>query len=160
MRKMGFLKRKLPYAKEFDIPSVEIHRKAYLSDSSWSHEVTNSLLKHGVDYVALAGCIHRYVIPHEYQWRVVNIHPSLLPSFGGKGWYGNRVHEEVIKQGHTKTGCTVHFANDKYDAGPVIAQESVDVDPNDNAETIAEKVFELEKTLFPKVINGLVTGNL
>jgi phosphoribosylglycinamide formyltransferase 1 len=148
------------YAKAFGIPCVEISRKAYLSDSSWSHEVTNTLYKNKVEFVALAGCIHRYVVPQEYQWKVVNIHPSLLPSFGGKGWYGNRVHEEVIKQGQTKTGCTVHFANSEYDAGPIIAQESVDVSQDDDAETIAEKVFELEKQLFPKTINRLVNGEL
>jgi len=148
------------YAAEHGVPCVEIPRKLYMSDSIWSFEVTNSMLKHKVDYIALAGCVHRYVIPDEYQWKVVNIHPSLLPSFGGKGWYGNKIHEEVIKNGHSKTGCTVHFANDEYDAGPIIAQSSLDVLDNDTPETIAERVFELEKELYPKVINRLATGEL
>jgi phosphoribosylglycinamide formyltransferase-1 len=108
------------------------------------------------DLVILAGWLHLLQIPPDYQGRVLNIHPSLLPAFGGKGMYGRHVHEAVIAAGVTESGCTVHYVNDDYDAGPIIAQRKVCVLPDDTPETLAARVFEAECELYPEVISQLI----
>jgi phosphoribosylglycinamide formyltransferase-1 len=91
--------------------------------------------------------------------RVINIHPSILPKFGGKGMFGMRVHEAVIEQGETKTGCTVHYVDEEYDHGPSILQLFCPVEPCDTAQIIADRVFELECEAYPTAIQ-MVTEQL
>jgi len=93
-----------------------------------------------------------YIVPPQYLGRVVNIHPALLPAFGGPGMYGDRVHAAVLASGTKVTGCTVHFVCDEYDGGPVIAQRTVPVLEGDTPATLGARVREAERELYPTVI--------
>ena len=111
-----------------------------------------------IDFVVLAGfllLLPEYFI-NEFRGRIVNIHPALLPRFGGKGMYGMRVHEKVIRQGEYQTGITIHFVNERYDEGEIIFQDGFDIDPADTPDTIAAKVQQLEYKHYPRVIEDLV----
>jgi len=115
---------------------------------------TNTILsRYDVDIIALAGYLKLYTPPAALSRAVINIHPSLIPSFCGDGFYGHHVHEAVKARGCMVSGCTVHFANEKYDEGPIILQKSVELDYNDNADSIADKVFAIECEAFPEAIN-------
>lgn len=111
-----------------------------------------------IDFVVLAGfllMIPDYLL-REYPGRIVNIHPALLPKFGGKGMYGMRVHEEVIRQGEYQTGITIHYVNERYDEGEIIFQAGFDIEPADTPETIAAKTHQLEYKHYPRVVEELV----
>jgi phosphoribosylglycinamide formyltransferase 1 len=114
------------------------------------------LTRFGVDWVVLAGYLLLVDIPESYRGRVVNIHPALLPKFGGKGMYGRRVHEAVIAAGERESGCSVHFADNEYDQGSVILQRSCAVYPGDTPETLAARVFELEQEAYPAALKQLL----
>jgi phosphoribosylglycinamide formyltransferase-1 len=114
------------------------------------------LTRFGVDWVVLAGYLLLVDIPHRYRGRVVNIHPALLPKFGGQGMYGRRVHEAVIAAGERESGCSVHFADSEYDRGSVILQRSCPVYPGDTPETLAARVFELEQEAYPAALKQLL----
>ena len=105
-----------------------------------------------VDLICLAGWLNLLIIPPRYAGRIMNIHPSLLPSFGGRGMYGHKVHQAVIDYGCKVSGCTVHFVDDAYDSGPVILQRTCPVMETDTADTLAHRVFEEEKIAFPEGI--------
>lgn len=113
-----------------------------------------------VDLVCLAGWLNLLVIPPNYAGKIMNIHPSLLPSFGGKGMYGHKVHQAVIDYGCKLSGCTVHFVDDSYDNGPVILQRACPVRSNDTADDLAARVFEEEKIAFPEGIRLFQQGRL
>ena len=102
------------------------------------------------DLICLAGFLSLYTIPDHYLGRVINIHPALLPSFGGKGMYGHFVHEAVLKTGCKVSGCTVHFTDNVYDHGPIIIQRTVPVLDDDTPDTLAARVFEEEKNRVPR----------
>ena len=107
-----------------------------------------------VDLVILAGYLKRIPpkVVREYSGRILNIHPALLPDFGGEGMYGARVHEAVIASGAKESGVTVHIVNDDYDRGPIVAQWRVPVEPDDTAETLASRVLSVEHVVYPRVI--------
>ena len=107
----------------------------------------------GVDYVAMAGFLKLAPVPDDFVGRVVNIHPALIPAFCGPGMYGNRVHQAVLDAGVKVTGCTVHFVDNEYDAGPIIWQQPVPVFDDDTADTLAKRVFEVEKEAYPHVLS-------
>lgn len=114
----------------------------------------NKLLKdYDIDIVCLAGYLKLYTPPPELARAVINIHPSLIPSFCGDGFYGHYVHEAVKARGCTVSGCTVHFANEKYDEGPIILQKCLELSYDDDPDTIADKVFAIECEAFPEAIN-------
>ncbi len=104
------------------------------------------------DLICLCGYLRYLPIEPWMEGRVINIHPSLLPKFGGKGMYGMKVHECVIEQEETKTGCTVHYVDKEYDHGPTILQRICSVEPSDNAQTLADRVFDLECEAYPTAI--------
>jgi formyltetrahydrofolate-dependent phosphoribosylglycinamide formyltransferase len=112
---------------------------------------------HRVDCVALAGYLRRVPAEVTARWkgRIVNIHPSLLPKFGGAGMYGRRVHEAVIAAGERESGATVHQVNDEFDGGAIIAQERVPVEPADTPETLAARVLAAEHRLYPRALHTL-----
>lgn len=112
------------------------------------------------DLVLLAGWLHLVRIPADFAGRVLNIHPSLLPAFGGRGMYGRRVHEAVLEAGVKLTGCTVHFADDAYDTGPIIVQRAVEVADDDTPETLAARVFAAECEAYPEAVRRWATGRL
>jgi phosphoribosylglycinamide formyltransferase-1 len=108
------------------------------------------------DYVCLAGWLHLLPIPADFRGKVLNIHPALLPKYGGKGMYGRHVHEAVLAAGDKESGCTVHFADDTYDTGPIVLQKRVPVLPGDTPETLAARVFAAECEAYPEAIRRLV----
>lgn len=111
-------------------------------------------------WIALAGFLRRFPRLPEFHNRVINIHPSLLPAYGGKGMYGDRVHKAVFEQNESNSGATIHFVNETYDDGPIIAQISVDITQENDPQEIAQKVFKAECSLYPQVLDKLVTGTL
>lgn len=114
----------------------------------------NTILQdYEVDIICLAGYLKLYSPPAELAKGVINIHPSLIPSFCGDGFYGHHVHEAVKARGCTVSGCTVHFANENYDEGPIILQKCVELGYEDDPDTIADKVFAIECEAFPEAIN-------
>jgi len=114
----------------------------------------------GVELVCLAGFLSMWVIPDRYLGRVMNIHPALLPSFGGKGMFGHHVHEAVLKRGCKVSGCTVHFVTNEYDAGPIIIQKCVPVPDGCSADDLADRVFEKECEAYPEAIRLFAAGRL
>lgn len=110
------------------------------------------------DLVVLAGWMHLLGIPPEYRGKVLNVHPALLPAFGGKGMYGRHVHEAVLAYGAKVSGCTVHFVDDVYDNGPVILQRTVPVLDADTPETLAERVQAAEREAYPEAIRLIAEG--
>jgi phosphoribosylglycinamide formyltransferase-1 len=118
------------------------------------NEAINAILQdYSVDIICLAGFLKLYVPPQALARSVVNIHPSLIPAFAGDGFYGSRVHRAVKARGCLVSGCTVHFASEVYDEGPIIVQKSVDLDYEDTPEDIAAKVFAAECEAFPEALN-------
>ena len=113
-----------------------------------------------VDWVIAAGFLKRLVIPAGFENRVINIHPSLIPAFCGAGFYGRRVHQAVLDFGCKVSGCTVHFVDNEFDHGPIIAQTPVPVLATDSADELAQRVFAEECRLYPQVISALVQGKI
>jgi phosphoribosylglycinamide formyltransferase 1 len=114
----------------------------------------------GVDLVCLAGFLRVIEIPGAYAGRVMNIHPSLLPAFGGREMYGMRVHEAVLASGARFSGCTVHYVTEEVDGGPIIVQRAVGIRDDDTPETLAARVFEEEKIAYPEAIDLHLAGRL
>ncbi len=114
----------------------------------------------GVDYVAMAGFLKLAPVPDDFAGRVLNIHPALIPAFCGPGMYGDRVHQAVLDAGVRVTGCTVHFVDNEYDHGPIIWQQPVPVFDDDTADTLAKRVFEVEKEAYPHVLRLLAAGRI
>lgn len=150
----------LEIARQNNIPSFVINRKDYKSTDEFSKAITGKLKEYPLDLITLAGFLNFYKVPSEYQGKVMNIHPSLLPAFGGKGFYGHRVHEAVIASGARLSGCTVHFADNVYDHGPIIIQRTVPVLDNDTSDTLAERVFAEECQAYPEAIRLFAQGGL
>ncbi len=113
-----------------------------------------------VDLVLLAGFLKLYRFPGRFNGRVMNIHPALLPAYGGKGMYGHHVHEAVIAAGETESGCTVHFADLQYDRGRIVLQKRVPVLPGDTPDTLAARVFAAECTAYPEAVRLFASGTL
>lgn len=119
---------------------------------------TSLLREHAIDLVVLAGYLHLLPVPPAYEGRILNIHPALLPDFGGSGMFGRRVHEAVLAAGRTVSGCTVHLVSNQYDKGRILAQSTCPVLPGDTPESLAARVFERECDLYPRVIADVLTG--
>ncbi|PAP77594.1 phosphoribosylglycinamide formyltransferase [Rubrivirga marina] len=150
----------LARAEARDIPTEVI---APLSDASrFAQALLNALARQEADAIALAGYLKK--IPDPVVWafrdRILNVHPSLLPAFGGAGWYGKRVHQGVLDAGCRVTGATVHLVDDEYDTGPIVLQEAVRVEPDDTPETLATRVLAVEHRLFPQALALLADGRL
>ena len=128
----------------------------------FAQELLDVLAAHEADAVALAGYLRRVPDPvvWAYRHRILNVHPSLLPAFGGAGWYGRRVHQGVLDHGCRVSGATVHLVDSEYDTGPVVLQEAVRVEPDDTAETLAARVLAVEHKLFPRALALLADGRL
>jgi phosphoribosylglycinamide formyltransferase-1 len=140
-------------ARELGLPVHVLPRKPFDDKHAFSDAVFDACREHAADLVCLAGFLSLLVIPNDYEGRVLNIHPSLLPSFGGKGMHGQHVHQAVIDHGCKVTGCTVHLADNTYDTGPIVVQKCCDVKDNDTAESLAKRVFALECAAYPEAIS-------
>jgi phosphoribosylglycinamide formyltransferase 1 len=141
-------------AKAAGLPVSVVERKPA---ESFSDRVFAAVRRFRPDLVCLAGWLHLIRIPADFRHRVLNIHPALLPAFGGQGMYGRRVHEAVLEYGAKLTGCTVHFADDTYDTGPVVLQRAVEVRDDDTPDALAARVFAAECEAYPEAIR-LITG--
>jgi formyltetrahydrofolate-dependent phosphoribosylglycinamide formyltransferase len=128
--------------------------------AAYGRRLSDLLLEREVDLVVLAGFLVRFLAAPELEGRIVNIHPSLLPAFGGKGLHGHRVHEAVLAAGVKVSGCTVHFIDDDYDHGPIILQRTVPVYYGDDADRLAARVFQEECRALPDAIRLFAAGRL
>jgi formyltetrahydrofolate-dependent phosphoribosylglycinamide formyltransferase len=122
--------------------------------------ITSWLLERDVQLVCLCGYLHWFRLDEPFRGRAMNIHPALLPDFGGKGMYGLRVHRAVLAAGATVSGCSVHFLDDQYDHGPIILQRECPVLPGDDEQTLADRVFEQECIAYPQAIGLFAGGRL
>lgn len=142
----------LERARRRGIPAVTVARKGQPSVEAFSEKLFAAVEPYGVDLVCTAGFMCLLRVPPTYEGRIVNVHPALLPAFGGKGYYGQHVHEAVLAHGCKVSGCTVHFLDNVYDNGPIIAQQTVPVLEGDTADTLAARVQAAERELFPQAI--------
>jgi len=152
--------RGLQFAAEAGIPSVVIQRKAFTDQEQFSRAIFERCRQSHVDLVVMGGFLKRVTIPADFVNRVVNIHPALVPAFCGDGYYGHRVHEAVLEYGAKLSGCTVHFADNQYDHGPVILQRAVPVRDDDTPDTLAARVFEAECEAYPEALRLIAAGRV
>jgi len=137
-----------------------IRKKDHPDIDKFSKQIEEELVAANIDLVVQGGWLCLWKIPARYENRVMNIHPALLPSFGGEGMWGHHVHEAVLAAGCKISGCTVHFCTNEYDKGPIILQRSCPVKDNDSPETLAARVFEQECIAYPQAIQLFAEGNL
>lgn len=137
-----------------------IRRKDFSDIDTFSEAIKKELKTAKVDLVIQGGWLCLWKIPKQYKNRVMNIHPALLPSFGGKGMWGHHVHEAVLNAGCKVSGCTVHFCTNEYDKGPIIVQRTCPVKEGDDPDTLAARVFEQECIAFPEAIRLFAAGKL
>jgi formyltetrahydrofolate-dependent phosphoribosylglycinamide formyltransferase len=147
-------------AREAGIPLSLIPRREFQTAEQFSDTVLATIRAESPDLVVMAGFLSKISIPEELAGRVMNIHPALLPLFGGQGHYGDRVHAAVLAAGMKVSGCTAHFVNNEYDAGPIIAQRCVPVLEDDDVDTLAARVFACECELYPAAIRLFVERRL
>ena len=149
-------------AKREDIPCYHLSGKTHPLPGMLDEAILNALLRHSVDMVILAGYMKKLgpgTLRH-FNGRILNIHPALLPKFGGEGMYGSRVHEAVLAAGEKETGVSIHLVDGEYDTGPVIAQAKVPVQEDDTVEILAQRVLEREHVLFVETLQRIVSGQL
>jgi len=132
--------------------TITLERRLYEDAASYSDAVFQAVRAVKADLVCLAGFLSLLVIPDDFAGRVVNIHPSLLPKYGGKGMHGRHVHAAVIAAGETESGCTVHVADNTYDTGPILLQRRCPVLPDDTPESLGARVFAQECVAYPEAI--------
>jgi phosphoribosylglycinamide formyltransferase-1 len=144
----------LERATRLKIPSYIFERSEFYETGF----ILNYLISHKIDFIVLAGFL--WFVPQnilkQFNGRIVNIHPALLPRYGGKGMYGEYVHKAVIKNGEKESGITIHFVNDSYDEGDIIFQARCKVNPSDTPDTLAQKIHSLEYQHYPRIIEQLV----
>ena len=140
-------------AQKFGVPVQVVARKDYLDAQAFSRQVFKLANAVQPDVILLAGFLSYLHLPERYKGKVLNIHPSLLPNFGGKGMYGIKVHTAVLKAGEKQTGCSVHYVDEEYDHGPIILQRKVDVEAGDTPETLMARVMEAEREAYPEAVN-------
>ncbi len=142
----------LERAKKMNVPALGIPRKEAGSLAEFSRRIFDECRKAQADLVVLGGFLQLVQVPDDFLGRVMNIHPALIPAFCGKGMYGHRVHEAVLEAGVKVTGCTVHFADNEYDHGPIILQRPIAVLEDDTPKTLAARVFAEECLAYPEAI--------
>ena len=149
----------LERAKKHGIEAVCISPKEYESRAAFNEDFLRRLDAYEVDLVVLAGFLVRVpdLLLHAYPDKIINIHPALLPKFGGKGMYGDRVHQAVVAAGEKESGITIHYINEHYDEGDTIFRATCPVLPTDSPGDVAEKVHALEYEHFPRVIEQIIT---
>lgn len=139
-------------AKEAGLATRIVLKSQYPESAEYTEAMFAPCRDAGVKLVVMAGYLKHVVIPTDFQGRVINIHPSLLPSFGGAGMYGNRVHQAALDRGVKVSGCTVHFVDNQYDNGPIILQRTCPVQEGDTADSLAARVFLVECQALPDAV--------
>ena len=149
-------------ARNYHIPALHLAPSHFTSEESYAEKLLALLREHSVELVILAGYMKKLpgAVVAAYHHRIVNIHPGLLPAFGGKGLYGSRVHEAVIAYGAKVTGVTVHFVDEEYDQGPIILQATAPVLDTDDAHRLAERVLTLEHASYWQAIEAIAQGKV
>jgi len=142
-------------AQNAGIETLVIRKSEYPAAEDYCEAMFEPCRQADVRLVVMAGFLKHVLIPDDFQQRVINIHPSLLPAFGGPGMYGIRVHQAVIDEGAKTSGCTVHWVDNEYDNGPILLQRKCAVKANDSAESLAARVFELECEALPAAIRSV-----
>jgi phosphoribosylglycinamide formyltransferase-1 len=144
----------LSLAQSFGIPAIHLSQRQFPDPKAYQQIVLNALKNYNVNFIVLAGYMKKLdaSIIRAFPQRIINIHPALLPKFGGEGMYGMHVHAAVIAAHEHESGATVHFVDEEYDRGAIIAQAKVPVAPSDTPESLATKVLAVEHTLLPSVI--------
>lgn len=143
---------------------LKLHIETFKAKHDPSDELLNFLEEVDADWVALAGFLN--IFPTDFsdscKWKhkIVNIHPALLPNFGGKGMYGHRVHKAVLEAQENFSGATIHYVTGDYDKGKIISQIKVQVKENDSVDSLAKRVFDAECELYPKTLEDLISGKL
>jgi phosphoribosylglycinamide formyltransferase 1 len=150
----------LERARSLGVRGEVVARKSCANVDDFSQRIFSLLREAEVDLVTLAGFLSLIRIPDDFALRVLNIHNALIPSFCGKGMYGLKVHESVLARGAKVSGCTVHFADNLYDHGPIIVQKAVPVREGDSPETLAARVFEAECEAYPEAIQLFADARL
>lgn len=144
----------LERAKASGIPTIHINRKDFSNEEEYNKKIVQELKSKGVELVVLAGYLK--VLSSEfikqYNMRIINIHPSLIPSFSGKGYYGENVHKAVLDRGVKLTGATTHFVDEGTDTGPIIMQKCINIDEDENIKSLKEKVLEIEHDILVKSV--------
>ncbi|MGD0462366.1 MAG: phosphoribosylglycinamide formyltransferase [Tepidisphaeraceae bacterium] len=139
-------------ARDAALPFHLVEQSKYSDTAAFSRDIFKICTDGGVELICLAGWLSLLDIPEAFAGRIMNIHPALLPSFGGMGMYGQRVHQAVLNHGCKVSGCTVHFVDRAYDNGPIILQRTCAVMEDDTPQTLAHRVFEEEKIAYPQAI--------
>ena len=152
--------RGLSYANEVGIPTLVVRECDDETTKAFGDAIFAALRERGIELVVMAGFLKFLPIPPDFENRVVNIHPGLIPAFCGQGFYGLRVHQAVIDYGVKISGCTVHFVDNQYDHGPIILQRVVEVLEDDTAESLQQRVFEQECEAYPDAIRLFAEGRL
>jgi phosphoribosylglycinamide formyltransferase-1 len=150
----------LEIARQAGLETSVVARSRQADPLAYSQAIFDPLTERGVELVVMAGFLQHALIPEAYVGRVINIHPSLIPSFCGHGFYGLRVHQAAIDYGVKISGCTVHFVDNDYDHGPVILQRACPVRDDDTPESLQRRVFELECQALPEAIRGIALGHV
>ena len=153
----------LERARKGGIENICVHYGEYKRKGDidgFSKAINEHLKKCQIDLIVMAGFMHLFKADEKWNGRIMNIHPALVPSFCGDGYYGHHVHEAVLEYGAKVSGCTVHFADKIYDHGPIIVQSAVPVKDDDTADTLAARVFKEECKLYPKAIQLFADGKL
>ena len=152
----------IEYANENSIPIIIINAAQYPNPHTRDEFLIETCLKAEIDLICLAG--YMKMLPpafvKQYENKILNIHPGLLPEFGGRGFFGMRVHEAVINSGKRESGATVHFVDEIYDHGPIILQKKVEVLETDTAESLAARILKLEHELFPEVVKAFCENKI
>lgn len=150
----------LQRARDANLPVEVIRKKDHKDLQTFSDKIAKSLQEANVDLVIQAGWLCLWIIPKFLENRVMNIHPALLPAFGGQGMFGRHVHKAVLERGCKVSGCTVHFCTNEYDQGPIIVQRCCPVEETDDADSLAARVFEQECIAYPHAIKLFQQGKL
>lgn len=149
-------------ASSVGIPTHWINRKQFSNGNEYAGFLLSLLAKYETDLVVLAGFLKLMPAPvvNRYKNAMINIHPALLPNFGGQGYFGMKVHEAVLASGVKTTGVTVHFVDERYDTGSIVWQEKVDVRAGDTPESLAHRVLAVEHRIYPMVIKAFCEGRI
>ena len=152
--------RGLDHARAAGIASRAIEPREFPDEASFSQSVFDACRQAAADLVVMGGFLKFVTIPPDFEWRVVNIHPALIPAFCGQGFFGHRVHEAVLAYGAKLSGCTVHFVDNEYDHGPIILQRAVPVLDDDTPASLAARVFAAECDAYPEALRLIASGRV
>ena len=152
----------LATAREHNIPALHLSRKQFESDASFNLAILKTLRNHRANFIVLAGYMKKIdsVIIREFRNRILNVHPALLPAFGGNGMYGMFVHQAVIASKAKVSGATVHIVDEEYDHGPIVLQRRLEVAKDETPDTLAEKVLQVEHEIYPEAIRLFAEGRV